>query len=101
MVGGTGIEPVTPSVSRKCSPTELTARADSATAHSWTAAYAPGAYRAAAFDDSTRACYSTVHDIRSTAAMKGGAMFYNQTNITRLAPCGVKLRCGPSELKPA
>jgi hypothetical protein len=28
MVGGTWIEHVTPSVSRKCSPTELTARAD-------------------------------------------------------------------------
>jgi hypothetical protein len=26
LVGGTGFEPVTPSMSRKCSPTELTAR---------------------------------------------------------------------------
>jgi hypothetical protein len=26
MVGGTGIEPVAPSMSRKCSPAELTAR---------------------------------------------------------------------------
>jgi hypothetical protein len=49
------------------------------------------------------ACYSSEHDIRSNAATKGGAMFYNQMNITQLAPlaCGVALRCGPSELKPA
>ena len=99
MVGGTGIEPVTPSVSRKCSPTELTARTDSATV-------LRGVLVAHLAADLTipRMRDRVLQRYRNDAfAVKGGAMFQNLTVRIQLAlPMGGgSLRCGPLDCGPA